>query len=88
MAAWFLVAALVFYAATVGFGDNPGSASLARLGEMLSDRWEQDMQRAPRVLAPLREQGWSVRPQGGSADNGSKDSANSGARPKRAKQAP
>jgi hypothetical protein len=89
---WFVFVALIAYAATVGFGDNdnPGPASWAQVAQMLSDRWHDSMQQAPRVLAPLREEGWSVLPhrgaQTGSASGGSKDAAKSAAQPKHARQ--
>jgi hypothetical protein len=89
---WFVFVALIAYAATVGFGDNAGPASFARIAQMLSDRWHDSMQQAPRVLTPLREGGWSVLlhrgAQTGSASFGSKDAAKSAAQPKRARQTP
>jgi hypothetical protein len=53
---WFVFAALVFYASTIGFGgEQTPWSSIAEFGAKMLYRWDESV--APHVLAPLFEQG-------------------------------
>ncbi|HEY4264763.1 MAG TPA: hypothetical protein VGM72_05555 [Micropepsaceae bacterium] len=56
---WFVLAALVFYAAMIWFGgEHPAWSPIAQFATNMMDRWDESV--APAVLAPLREKGLSV----------------------------